>query len=254
MGLLVESYFTTQEGFVMKNLYLTLDCIRLLKTQGGDSYGCVFIITAYKTRDDKRTGRNPILVPVHLSHVETFVRPDDFFKQTMLGIAYGKVKTQWEANGYVVSNVLEPNQPAPSTYMYDASGFDFTGFNLEGYDREGYDREGFNKDGWDRESYQRDGFNAEGRNRNGYDREGFDVNGYDSTGFDRTGYDAEGFGRDGFNLAGYNRNLLNREGYDHWGYNPEGYDKDGYNKDGYDKNGFDRNGLNREGNSAAFTA
>ncbi len=251
MGLLVESFFTTQEGFTMKNLYLSIDCIRMLKTQGGENYGVVFIVTAYKSRDDKKVGRNPIVLPVHLSHTETFLTATELFQQTILGIAYGRVKRQWENNGYTVTNVFEDNQPKASDFCYDASGFTIQGFNVEGYDREGYDQEGYNKEGWNRIDYGRDGYNKQGYDSQGYGRDGYNEKGFDKHGFDRDGWDSEGYGVDGFNSHGYNRNLLNRDGYDMWGYNPEGFDQNGFDKEGYNRNGFDRNGLDRYGNSEA---
>lgn len=254
MGLLVESYFTTQEGFVMKNLYLTLDCARLLKTMNGETFGTVFIVTAFKSREDKRNGRNSILLPIHLSHVESFIQADEFFSQTFMGIAYEKIKKQWEIHGYTVKDIYEDKQPSPSMFIYDASGFAYTGFNSHGYDREGYDLSGFNVQGWNRQGYDSNGYNVEGWDINGFDREGYDITGFDKQGFDRTGHDSEGYGRNGFNSAGYNRNLLDRDGFDHWGYTPEGYDRNGYDKDGYDRQGFDRNGLDKNGNSNAPSA
>jgi hypothetical protein len=231
MGLLVLNY-TTSEGFVVPQLYILVELMRVLKTQSGGTYGCAFTSLAYKSVDDKDNGAQPIVIPQYLATAETFLTADDFYRQTLFGYAYDALKAGWQRAGYTVEDYY-PHPPTPTTYTYDCSGYNFDGFNCAGYDREGYDRDGFNKDGWDREGYGRDGYNAEGYNRQGYDREGYDKDGYDVYGFDKQGYDRQGY---------------DREGYDKDGYDRQGYDKDGYDKQGYDKQGCNREHKDRDGN------
>ncbi len=224
MGILVLNY-TTNEGFVVPELYIQVNCIRMLKTLSGPTYGMVYSSVAYKDVDAKENGSSPIQIPTYLANVEEFLTANDFYNQTIFGFAYDAIERAWQAQGFTVQDYY-PHPPTPTTYIYDCSGYNFQGFNCAGYDKDGYDKDGFNKDGWDREGYGRDGYNAAGYDRQGFDREGYDVDGYD---------------RDGFNKEGYDR-----QGYDRQGYDKDGFDRQGYDKDGYDRQGFDRQGCNRQ--------
>ena len=239
MGIIVENY-TTDQGFLVPQLYIQVSSIRMLKTMSGPNYGMVYSSLAYKSVDEMVAGASPIAIPIYLANVEQFLTADQFYDQTIFGFAYGAIKAAWENAGYTVIDWY-PQPPTPTTYIYDCSGYNFRGFNCAGYDKDGYDKDGFNKDGWDREGYGKDGYNAEGYNRQGFDRNGYDKDGYDVMGFDKDGYDREGYDRQGFNKQGYDR-----EGYDKDGYNAEGYDRMGYDREGYNKDGYDKDGCNRE--------
>jgi hypothetical protein len=197
MGLIVLNY-TTNEGFLVPELYLQVNSIRMLKTLNGPNYGMAYACLAYKSVDDKDAGASPITVPTYLCNVEEYLTADDFYDQTIFGFAYNAIKRAWQNAGYTVIDWY-PQPPTPTTYIYDCSGYNFRGFNCAGYDKDGYDRDGFNRDGWDRDGYGRDGYNAAGYNRQG---------------FDRQGYDRDGYGMDGYNREGYNRQGCNREGKD----------------------------------------
>lgn len=210
MGLLVQNY-TTDQGFVVSELYIQVSCIRMLKTMSGPTYGMVYMSQAFKSQSDMFSGASPITIPPYLANVEQFLTADDFYNQTIFGFAYGAIKAAWQNAGYTVFDWY-PSPPTPTTYIYDCSGYNFQGFNCAGYDIDGYDRDGFNQAGWDREGYGRDGYNAAGYNRQGYDRDGYDIDGYDMFGYDRQGYDRQGYDREGYDRQGCNRDHVDRDG------------------------------------------
>jgi len=233
MGITAGPY-TTEEGFTIPTVYLSIDCFRLLKAHASVNFGTLFVVNAYRSRDDKLAGRQALRMPAHLTNVEMFLAPDDFYKQTLYGYAYTAIKNVWTAAGYTVNDVHEAGQPYPNTFIYDASGFNFLGFNSAGLDVEGYGEDGFNLAGWDREHYDREGFNAAGYNRGGYNKDGFNAEGFDVMGFNDAGYNKDGYDKTGYNAAGFNR---------------DGYDKNGFNKDGWDYQGFNAAGVNAAGES-----
>jgi hypothetical protein len=190
MGLLVINY-TTSEGFLVPQLYIQLQCVRMLKTLNGDCYGMSYGSLAYKSLADKDSGASPIGIPMYLATVDDFQSAESFYNQTIFGFAYGSIKKAWESAGYVVEDYY-PHPPTPTTYIYDCSGYNFKGFNCAGYDREGYDADGFNAQGWDREGYNREGYDVDGYNRQGFDREGYDREGYDYYGCNRSHVDRQG--------------------------------------------------------------
>lgn len=203
MGFLVSNYLTA-EGFDVSGLYVQVESIRILKTIAGPTYGCSFTSSAWKSPQDKSAGARSIPIPQYLANAENFLSADDFYDQTIFGIAYQALKQNWTNAGYLVTDYY-PAPPTPTTYIYDCSGYNFRGFNCAGYDKEGYDKDGFNREGWDREGYGRDGYNAEGYNRQGYDRDGYDRQGYDVYGYDRDGYDRQGYNRNGCNRSGVDK-------------------------------------------------
>lgn len=210
MGITAGPSYTTPEGFTLASLYLSIDCFRLLKAPQDTLFSSVFTVSAYISRAAKEEGKNQITIPNSLKNVEALVSANDFYSNTLHGIAYDAIRLKWSSEGYTLSDVYEPGQQAPTKYIYDCSGFNFAGFNCAGFDDEGYDVDGFNAEGWNRQGYGRDGYNAAGYNSAGYNREGF-----------------------------------NAEGYDYMGFNAEGYNSDGYDRFGYDQNGLDRNGNPR---------
>ena len=180
MGLIVENY-TTNEGFLVPQLYIQVNNIRMLKTLQGPNYGMYYSSLAYKSVEDKESGASPISIPLYFVTAEQYLTANDFYDQTIFGFAYAALKTKWVNAGYTVIDYY-PQPPTPTTYIYDCSGYNFRGFNCAGYDREGYDRDGYNREGYDRQGY----------NREGYDKDGYDREGYDKDGYDREGYDQEG--------------------------------------------------------------
>ena len=205
MGLIVVDY-TTNEGFLVPQLYIQVNSIRMLKTLQGPNYGMYYSSLAYKSVEDKDSGAAPISIPMYLATAEQYLSADDFYDQTIFGFAYAALKANWLNAGYTVIDYY-PQPPTPTTYIYDCSGYNFHGFNCAGYDREGYDKDGYNRQGYDREGYDRQGYD-----KDGYDRQGYDKDGYDREGYDREGYDKEGYDREGYDREGCNREHVDREG------------------------------------------
>ena len=141
MGLLVLNY-TTNEGFLVPQLYIQVNSIRMLKTLQGSDYGMAYGSLAYKSLADKDSGASPISIPMYLAMVEQYLTANDFYKQTIFGYAYDAIKVAWQNAGYTVEDYY-PQPPTPTTYIYDCSGYNFDGYNCAGYDREGYDRQGY---------------------------------------------------------------------------------------------------------------
>ena len=50
MGLTVGPSYTTDEGFVLPAMYLTIDSFRLVRTLSNDVFGCTFTVAAYQSR------------------------------------------------------------------------------------------------------------------------------------------------------------------------------------------------------------
>ena len=248
MGITAGPY-TTEEGFTIPTVYLSIDCFRLLKALGSSNFGTLFVVNAYRSRDDKLAGRQALRMPAHLTNVEMFLAPDDFYKQTLYGFAYDRIKAVWTTSGYTVNDILETDQLTPTTFIYDASGFNFAGFNHLGWDSAGYGEDGFNVTGWDREQYDRNGYNAAGYNRGGFNKDGFNAEGYDMMGLNAAGWDKDGYDRLGYNAAGFNRGGYDKNGYNAAGFNYMGYDKNGFDKDGYDTQGYNASGVNAAGES-----
>lgn len=190
MGIEVGPTYTTEQGFQLSPLYVSVTTFRFLLTPDGVTYHCIFEFQGYKSREDKRAGRSALSLPRQHSHVETMFNTREFQRYDIFELAYRVAKQAFA--GYTVQDVYEPNQVNGSTFCFNAQGVDIDGFNTQGYDADGYNREGFNAQG--------------------YNREGYDIN----------GYDAQGYNAQGFNQAGYDR-----DGYDYAGYNAQGVDRDG---------------------------
>lgn len=216
MGITAGPSYTTDQGFVVSPVYLSLTSYRFMRLPDA-KFQCVFSIQAFKSREDKKAGRAPLTIPTALSNAESFLTYADFYRQSMFAHGYDAAKRLWQSAGFTVEDVQEPGQPGATQYIYDASGYTIDGFNSAGYDSQGFDSGGFNVDGYDREGYDRTGFNSQGYDRQGYGRDGFDKDGFDRYNFDRDGYDRAGFNREGYD----------REGYNAQGYNAQGLDRDG---------------------------
>jgi hypothetical protein len=220
MGLTAGPTYTTEEGFEISPLYLSVSGFRFLQLSGSLNYQAVVYVEGFKSREDKYAGRKPIALPAYLANAEGFVSTLDFIRKGAFGVFYHIVKQVWTQAGYTVEDIKEMGQCDPQDFVFDCSGFNVDGFACSGYNRDGFDKDGFNKDGWDRWGYNRQGYDADGYNRQGYNAQGFNKDG-----FNRFGYDAEGYDRDGYNNQGYNR---------------AGFDRDGYNRFGLDVNGNPR--------------
>jgi len=190
MGFLVTQYVTA-EGFDVSGLYVQVESMRILKTLSGPTYGCSFASSAWKSPQDKDAGAKAIPIPLYLANAEQFLTADDFYDQTVFGIAYTALKANWTNAGYTVVDYY-PHPPTPTTYIYDCSGYNFRGFNCAGYDRDGYDREGYNAAGWDRQGYNRQGYDVDGYNRQGFNAQGYDREGYDYQGCNIQHLDRQG--------------------------------------------------------------
>ena len=211
MGITVGPY-TTYEGFVLPTMYLSIESFRLVKTLSNDLFGCVFTVGAYQSREALHAGASSIRIPQSLANCEGFINSADFVKQSMYGTAYDQVKKTWLAAGYPSINVGEDDQVTPTTFSYDASGYNFLGFNSHGLNRLGYNAQGFNVEGYNAQGYTASGFNAEGYSPQGFNAQGLNAEGYDFYGFNVMGYNKDGYNRQGFNAEGYNRQGFNASG------------------------------------------
>ena len=90
MGIIVENY-TTDQGFLVPQLYIQVSSIRMLKTMSGPNYGMVYSSLAYKSVDEMMAGASPIAIPIYLANVEQFLTADQFYDQTIFGFAYGAI-------------------------------------------------------------------------------------------------------------------------------------------------------------------
>ena len=249
MGITVGPSYTTDEGFVLTAMYLTVDSFRLVKTLSRDVFGCTFTVSAYQSRDSFHGGASSIKIPQHFANCEMFIRPNDFYSQTIYGLAYQRIKEVWESQGYTITDVYESQQPSPTTYIYNSSGYTFAGFNVNGLDTEGYNKQGYNTEGYNRQGYNAQGFNVQGFNAMGFGPDGLNAQGYDYFGFNREGIDKDGYTRQGYNTEGYNRQGYNAEGYTSEGYTAEGYDSQGYDRLGFNAQGINANGVSQHSNS-----
>ena len=224
MGITAGPSYTTEQGFVISPLYLSITNMRFnLLPQ--NTFQAIFTVQAYKSREDKHMGRAPISIPSHLQLAENFIHAKDFYRKSVYQLGYEAAKIRWALSGYSLQDIFEEGQPHGTQYIYDVSGFNIDGFNAAGFAADGFNAAGFNTQGYDRDGFNGEGYNAEGYNRLGFDRDGYNAEGYNSLGFDREGYNSSG-------------------------YNSVGFDKDGYDVDGYDVNGLDRNGNLRPQPSA----
>ena len=201
MGLTAGPSFTTEQGFTLTTLYLSINFYRFLTTTDGRMQ-CVFGVQAFKSRDDKLSGRQPINLGPHLSTVETFVPQSDFYRLSLQGVAYNAVKSRWANEGFTVADVQEGGQPAATQYIYDSNGFNIDGYNVLGFNSAGFNNHGYNAAGYNVNGYNALGYNGSGYNSAGFNAQGYNEAGYDMMGFNRDGWNASGFGRDGYNQQG----------------------------------------------------
>lgn len=232
MGITAGPSFTTEQGFEISLLYLSVNYYRLMSLPEGHTQ-CVFGVQGFKSREDKRAGRQPVVLPPSLSMIESTASPSDFFRMSIQGLAYAAIKARWASMGYTISDVYESGQATASQYIYDSSGF-----NVDGYNFLGFNAQGFNNHGYTAQGFNAQGFNALGYNVQGYNSMGFNEIGYNAEGFNMMGYNAEGYNKDGYTMMGYNAE----------GYNMQGYNREGFNSQGFDIFGYNAQGLNAEGN------
>lgn len=199
MGITAGPSYTTEQGFVISPLYLSITNMRFNLLPGG-TFQTIFTVQAFKSREDKHLGRAPIPLPSHLELAESFIQSKDFFRKSVFQIGYEAAKVRWAISGYVLNDVFEEGQPGGAEYIYNS-----TGFNIDGYNSEGFGVDGFNSSGFDNDGYDRDGYNAQGYNRDGYNRLGYDQDGYDRDGYNAQGYDKDGYDREGYDIAGIDK-------------------------------------------------
>ena len=231
MGITAGPSFTTEQGFEISLLYLSVNYYRLMSLTEGHTQ-CVFGVQGFKSREDKRAGRQPVVLPPSLSMIESTASPSDFFRMSIQGLAYAAIKARWASMGYTISDVYESGQATASQYIYDSSGFNvdgynFLGFNAQGFNNHGYTAQGFNAQGFNALGYNVEGYNASGYNEQGFNKGGFNIMGFNVDGFNKDGYTMMGFNADGFNIHGYNAQGLNAQGYDMSGYNLQGLNAEG---------------------------
>ena len=113
MGLTVESY-TTEQGITITQLYLSIESFRFLRCLGSNNFSGTYQVAAYVSRADKYAGKSPIGLPNNLAYVEVLVAPEDFSTQTPFQIGYAKIRSVWEAAGYVVNDLFEDPYVPPT--------------------------------------------------------------------------------------------------------------------------------------------
>ena len=104
MGLLVQNY-TTEQGFLVPELYIQVSCIRMLKTLGGNLYGMVYTSLAYKSIVERDSGAQPISIPVYLANVEQFLTADQFYDQKnpdFQAFSAGVLGSKWPKNKQLI--------------------------------------------------------------------------------------------------------------------------------------------------------
>jgi hypothetical protein len=109
MGITAGPSYTTDEGFVISPLYLSVNSMRFTVTADGDLH-CVYTVKGYKSRADKKAGRNAINLPQNLSLMDTFVGSSVLATQNMYTVTYLAIKRTWGLAGFQVEDVHEPGQ------------------------------------------------------------------------------------------------------------------------------------------------
>ena len=204
MGIIAGPTFTTDSGFVLNEIYLTVNFFRMLTCPDGNIQ-CAFGVSAYMSRADKHAGRAPIPLNTTLSTIETFVTSVDLLRNSFHGVAYNAIKARWGSYGYTITDVQEPGQEPSTFYTYNPSGYNVDGYDADGFNANGLNAAGFGRDGFNGEGYDMHGFNHQGYDSTGFNASGYNAGGYDRSGFNRDGWDKDGFGRDGYNMEGLDR-------------------------------------------------
>ena len=241
MGITAGPSFTTEQGFEVSPLYLSVNYYRLMSLPEGHTQ-CVFGVQGFRSREDKKAGRQPVVLPPSLSLIESTASPLDFFRMSIQGLAYAAIKARWTSMGYTISDVYESGQATASQYIYDASGFNVDGYNVLGFNAQGFNNHGYNTQGYNSEGYSALGYDSHGYNQAGFNQQGFNALGFNMMGFNMQGYNADGFNMMGYNAQGYNAQGYNAQGYNAQGYNSEGYNVDGFNAEGQRRPSSDLSG------------
>jgi hypothetical protein len=110
MGITAGPSYTTDEGFVISPLYLSVNSMRFTVTNDGDLH-CVYTVKGYKSRADKKAGRNAINLPQNLALMDSFVGSSVLATENMYTVTYNAIKRTWGLAGFQVDDVHEPGQP-----------------------------------------------------------------------------------------------------------------------------------------------
>lgn len=110
MGITAGPSYTTDEGFVISPLYLSVNSMRFTVTADGDLH-CVYTVKGYKSRADKKAGRNAINLPQNLSLMDSFVSSSVLATENLYTVTYLAIKRTWGLAGFQVEDVHEPGQP-----------------------------------------------------------------------------------------------------------------------------------------------
>ena len=245
MGVLIQTTFTTDQGFTLDSLYLSISSYRIMVNP--DGLQCVFGLQAFRSRADKLQGRQPIPINQYLQTAEAYTTYDEINRSSLEGIGYKAARSLWAKNGYASIEVYEPGQVTASNYVYDASGFNIDGYNAKGFNAIGYNAKGYDISGFTFQGFNADGYDRTGYNSQGYDVDGYDVKGFARSGYNKYGYDANGYNNQGYNAEGFKANGFNAEGFDHEGYNSQGFNAAGFNAQGFNAAGFNTEGYNAQG-------
>lgn len=103
MGLLIQTAFTTPQGFPVTSAYCKLSSFTYNITSSG--FTLLLKIATYLTREAGQTGYHPITIP---NLAELLVIPGAEIGS--FEYVYTLLKLKLEAIGYVVENVLEDGQ------------------------------------------------------------------------------------------------------------------------------------------------
>ena len=124
MGITVGPTYITDQGFEVSPLYLSLASTRILPLGNGNvQFTCMF--NAYKSRDDKVAGRNPITLPYGQNIGEMIITNSQLNQTPFYTLVYNSVQNVF--SGYTLSNVFETDQIDYSQYIYNSNGYDING-------------------------------------------------------------------------------------------------------------------------------
>ena len=109
MGITVGPTFTTDSGFTVEGLYISIDTLRYTITPDNDVHS-VFTVQAFKSRDDKKNGCKSITLPQYLKSFDTFLDKNTLQSGNIFTIAYEIVRRAWAMAGFMIVDIIEPGQ------------------------------------------------------------------------------------------------------------------------------------------------